>query len=129
MALCVLVFIMLVAYCQLCHQCCNLAEGGCLLSRLHFMRCCYFLGHVACRNLPWQGLLAVFAILCLFTAIIIKTDTRSFYINTHWFNTIKQFTTKPISLGTTKRIKNNKIHVITFTVFSAAKKDIMKNAS
>ena len=44
------------------------------------------------------------------------------YINTHWFNTIKQFTTKPISLGTTKRIKNNKIHVITFTVFSAAKK-------
>ena len=19
--------------------------------------CCYFLGHVACRNLPWQGLL------------------------------------------------------------------------
>ena len=44
------------------------------------------------------------------------------YINTHWFNTIKQFTTKPISLGTTKRIKNKKIHVITFTVFSAAKK-------
>ena len=22
----------------------------------HFMLCCYFLGHVACQNLPWQGL-------------------------------------------------------------------------
>ena len=32
------------------------AEGGCLLSRFHFMRCRYFLDHVACRNLPWQGL-------------------------------------------------------------------------
>ena len=32
------------------------AEGGCLLSRFHFTRCRYFLGHVACRNLPWQGL-------------------------------------------------------------------------
>ena len=36
----------------------NLAEGGCLLSRgFHFTRCRYFLGHVACRNLPWQGLI------------------------------------------------------------------------
>ena len=24
--------------------------------RFHFTRCRYFLGHVACRNLPWQGL-------------------------------------------------------------------------
>ena len=71
-------FIMLVAYCQLFCQCCNLAEGGCLLSQFHFTRSCYFLGHVACGNLPWQGLLAVLAILCLSTAIIIKTDTTSF---------------------------------------------------
>ena len=47
---------MLVAYCRLCCHCRNLAEGGCLLSWFHFMRCRYFLGHVACRNLPWQGL-------------------------------------------------------------------------
>ena len=47
---------MLVAYCQLFRHCHNLAEGGCLLSRFHFMHCPYFLGHVACRNLPWQGL-------------------------------------------------------------------------
>ena len=31
-------------------------EGGCLLSRFHFTRRCYFLGHVTCQNLPWQGL-------------------------------------------------------------------------
>ena len=48
---------MLVAYCRLCHHCRNLAEGGCLLSRFHFTRCRYFLGHVACWNLPWQGLM------------------------------------------------------------------------
>ena len=30
--------------------------GGFLLSRIYFTRCRYFLGHVACRNLPWQGL-------------------------------------------------------------------------
>ena len=48
---------MLVAYCRLCCHCHNLAEGGCFLSRFHFTRCRYFLGHVACRNLPWQGLL------------------------------------------------------------------------
>ena len=47
---------MLVAYCWLCRHCRNLAEGGGLLSRFHFTRCHYFLGHVACRNLPWQGL-------------------------------------------------------------------------
>ena len=41
---------------RLCRHCCNLAEGGCLLSRFHFMFCHYFLGHVACWNLPWQGL-------------------------------------------------------------------------
>ena len=48
---------MLVAYCQLCRHCRNLAEGGCLLSRFHFTRCRYFLGHVACQNLPWQVLI------------------------------------------------------------------------
>ena len=47
---------MLVAYCRLCRHCCNLAEGGCLSSRFHFTHCRYFLGHVACRNLLWQGL-------------------------------------------------------------------------
>ena len=26
------------------------------MSRFHFMLCRYFLGHVACRNLPWRGL-------------------------------------------------------------------------
>ena len=41
---------------RLCRHCRNLAEGGCLFSRFRFMRCRYFLGHVACRNLPWQGL-------------------------------------------------------------------------
>ena len=29
----------------------------CLVSRFHFTRCRYFLSHVACRNLPWQGLI------------------------------------------------------------------------
>ena len=48
---------MLVAYCRLCRHCRYLAEGGCLLSRFHFTRCCHFLGHVAFRNLPWQGLM------------------------------------------------------------------------
>ena len=47
---------MLVAYCRLSRHCCNLAKGGCLLSRFHFTCCRCFLGHVACRNLPWQGL-------------------------------------------------------------------------
>ena len=47
---------MLVAYCRLCCHCRNLAEGGCLLWRFHFTRCRHFLGHVACQNLPWQGL-------------------------------------------------------------------------
>ena len=47
---------MLVTYCWLCRHCRNLAEGGCLLSQFHFTRCRYFLGHVAYRNLPWQGL-------------------------------------------------------------------------
>ena len=50
------VFINACAYCRLFRHCHNLAEGGCLLSRFHFMHCRYFLGHVACRNLPWQGL-------------------------------------------------------------------------
>ena len=53
---------MLVAYCRLCRHCCNLAEGGCLLSQFHFTRCRYFLGHVACRNLPWQGLYDLFSL-------------------------------------------------------------------
>jgi len=43
-------------YCRLCRHWRNLAEGGCLLSRFHFTRCCYFLGHVACQNLPLQDL-------------------------------------------------------------------------
>ena len=47
---------MLVTYCRLCHHCHSLAERGCLLLRFHFTRSHYFLGHVACRNLPWQGL-------------------------------------------------------------------------
>ena len=33
---------MLVAYRRLYRHCRNLTEGGCLLSRYHFMRCCYF---------------------------------------------------------------------------------------
>ena len=45
-----------VAYSRLCRHCRNLAEGGCRLSRFHFRLCRYLLGHVACRNLPWQGL-------------------------------------------------------------------------
>ena len=45
-----------VAYSRVCRHCRNLAEGGCRLSRFHFRLCRYFLGHVACRNLPWQGL-------------------------------------------------------------------------
>ena len=48
-----------VAYSQLCRHCGNLAEGGCLLSQFHFTLCRYFLGHVACWNLPWQGLKTV----------------------------------------------------------------------
>ena len=46
-----------VAYSRLCRHCRNLAEGGCRLSPFHFRLCRYFLGHVAWRNLPWQGLL------------------------------------------------------------------------
>ena len=38
-----------------CH-CRSFVEKSCLLSQVYFMRCRYFLGHVACRNLPWQGL-------------------------------------------------------------------------
>ena len=45
----------LVAYSWLCRHCRNLAKGGCLSSRFHFTLCRYFLGHVACPNLPWQG--------------------------------------------------------------------------
>ena len=50
---------MLVAYCHLCRHSRNLAEGGCLLSRFHFTRSRSFLGHVACRTLPWQGLISL----------------------------------------------------------------------
>ena len=42
-----------VTYCRLCRHC---REGGCLLSQFHFTCCRYFLSHVACRNLPCQGL-------------------------------------------------------------------------
>ena len=31
-------------------------KKGCHLSRFYFKCCLYFLGHVACRNLPWQSL-------------------------------------------------------------------------
>ena len=48
-----------VAYSRLCRHCRNLAEGGCRLSPFHFRLCRYFLGHVACRNVPWQGLFVV----------------------------------------------------------------------
>ena len=51
------VYKMLVAYCRLCRHGRNLAEGGCLLSRFHFTHCRYYLSHVACQNLPWQGLI------------------------------------------------------------------------
>ena len=66
---------MLVAYCRLCCHCRNLAEGGCLLSWFHFMRCRYFLGHVACRNLPWQG---------LYVASFVWTPTKN-----EWFENSK----------------------------------------
>ena len=46
-----------VAYSRLCRHCRNLAEGACRLLRFHFRPCRYFLGHVSCRNLPWQDLL------------------------------------------------------------------------
>ena len=48
-----------VAYSRLCRHCRNLAEGGCRLSPFRFRLCRYFLGHVACRNLPWQGLIII----------------------------------------------------------------------
>ena len=64
------VYKMLVAYCGLCRHCCDLAERGCLLSRFHFTHCHYFLGHVACWNLPWQG---------LFIAIIIMAHLETNY--------------------------------------------------
>jgi len=54
---CVGVYKMLVASCRLCRHWRNLAKGGCLWSQFHFTCCRYFLGHVACRNLPWQGLI------------------------------------------------------------------------
>ena len=38
-------------------HCPNFAEKGCLSSRIRFTFCRFFLGHVACRNLPWQGLI------------------------------------------------------------------------
>ena len=44
---------LIVAFCRHCR---NLAEGGCLLLRFHFTCCRYFMGQVACRNLPWKGL-------------------------------------------------------------------------
>ena len=51
-----------IAYSRLCRHCRNLAEGGCLLSRFILTLCRYFLGHVACRNLPWQGLFNITSI-------------------------------------------------------------------
>ena len=31
-------------------------KKGCRLLRFQFKCCRYFLGHMACRNLPWQNL-------------------------------------------------------------------------
>ena len=45
-----------VAYSRLFRRCRNLAKGGCLSLRFWFTLCHYFMGHVACWNLPWQGL-------------------------------------------------------------------------
>ena len=73
---------MLVADCRLCRHCRNLAEGDCLLSRFHFTRCRYFLGHVACRNLPWQGLTKDLIDLQPTCAVMI------------WFSFIPAYTTK-----------------------------------
>ena len=44
------------AYSWLSRHCRNLAEGGGLSSQFHLTFCHYFLGHVVCQNLPWQGL-------------------------------------------------------------------------
>ena len=46
----------LIAHSRRWRHCLNFAGKGCLFSEFHFMRCRYFLGHVACRNLPCQGL-------------------------------------------------------------------------
>ena len=53
-----------VAYSRLCRHCRNLAEGGCRLAPFRFRLCRYFLGHVACRNLPWQGLRIIYNHTC-----------------------------------------------------------------
>ena len=45
-----------VAYSQLRSHCHNFAGVSCLLWQFHFTLCRYFLGHVTCWNLPWQGL-------------------------------------------------------------------------
>ena len=73
-------------YCRLCRHCRNLAEGGCLVSRFHFMRCRYFLGHVACQNLPWQGLIeglkreqTLLLILVLLVVNLLRTVYKLFY--------------------------------------------------
>ena len=41
---------------------CRLLSALPLLSRFHSTCCRYFLGHVACQTLPWQGLRRVFFI-------------------------------------------------------------------
>ena len=77
---------MLVAYCRLCCHCRNLAEGGCLLSQFHFTRCRYFLGHIACRNLPWQGLfVAVSCAKLQHENQIIVSLRNNFYFRTSLF--------------------------------------------
>ena len=63
---------MLVVYCRLCRHCRNLARGGCLLSRIHCTRCCYFLSHVPCRNLPWQGLVEA----CEWAEIFVRDELK-----------------------------------------------------
>ena len=41
---------------------------------ISFERCRYFLAHVACRNLPWQGLL-----LCCYVSLVFNTCSSSIF--------------------------------------------------
>ena len=40
------------------------------------MRCRYLLGHVACRNLPWQGLINSMAVCIVFHLVAEATTTQ-----------------------------------------------------
>ena len=48
--------VLFVTYSQRCRHFHSLAERGCPFSPFHFTLFRYFLGHVACQNLPWQDL-------------------------------------------------------------------------